>query len=82
VRVLHGIRRSQPSRPRVMQGLERVSMGLNHGHRFSPLPGGERSGRACAIRVRGNRPHNKLRSPLTRNGREARPFRPLPNGER
>jgi len=34
-----------------------------------PLPGGERSDRACAIRVRGISFTNS--SPLTRNGREA-----------
>src|SRR6266436_2747083 len=37
-----------------------------------PLPGGERSDRACAIRVRGKRPNNRLRSPLTRNVRAKR----------
>src|SRR5262249_3821907 len=40
--------------------------------RPSPLPGGERSDRACAIRVRGKRPRNRLRSPLTRNVRAKR----------
>ena len=38
----------------------------------SPLPDGERSDRARAIRVRGNRPNNRLRSPLTRNARAKR----------
>src|SRR5262249_5275843 len=42
--------------------------------RPSPLPGGERSDRACAIRVRGKRPTHQLRRPLTRNGR-AKPAR-------
>ena len=40
--------------------------------RPSPLPGGERSDRACAIRVRGKPANNRLRSPLTRNGRAMR----------
>jgi hypothetical protein len=44
-----------------------------------PLPGGgERSDRACAIRVRGT---HSICNPLTRNvraGRGARTFRPLP----
>jgi hypothetical protein len=41
-----------------------------------PLPGGERSDRACAIRVRGISFTSS--SPLTRNGREA----PIPTSPR
>jgi hypothetical protein len=51
--------------------------------RPSPLPGGERSGRACAIRVRGN--GLTIGSAVPSPGmcaREARTFRPLPSGER
>ena len=36
-----------------------------------PLPGGERSDRACAIRVRGISFTKWACSPLTRNGRDA-----------
>src|SRR6266446_10097334 len=39
---------------------------------LSPLPGGERSDRACAIRVRGKPANNRLRSLLTRNVRAMR----------
>jgi len=39
--------------------------------RAIPLPGGERSDRACAIRVRGFDFNGNAGSPLTRNGRKA-----------
>src|SRR5262249_28675 len=37
--------------------------------RPSRLPGGERSERAAAVRVRGKRPNNRIRGPITRNMR-------------
>jgi hypothetical protein len=50
--------------------------------RSSPLPDGERSDRACAIRVRGIRPESGLRSPLTRNVRAKRAHSDLSPTER
>src|SRR5215831_772340 len=45
--------------------------------RPSPLPGGERSDRVCAIRVRGKPSNNRLHSPLTRNVRAKRAYSDL-----
>src|SRR5229473_3232446 len=49
---------------------------------ISPLPVGERSDRACAIRVRGGDPFIGPQPPHPECARAARPFRPPPDGGR
>ncbi len=62
----------------MLQPLEPVSMRFDYDVMVPPavpLPGGERSDRACAIRVRGT---HSICNPLTRNGRKA----PIPTSPR